>query len=516
MRLDAEAKERIRRSYYLEHKSMRQIAREEGYSRPTIEKAIANQTPPPYSLTRPKPAPIFGPYKERVEALLHQNEQMPRKQRYTVHRIFEVIRDEGYQGSESRLRQYVATRRSATQIPQVFLPLEFEPGQDAQVDWGEAVATVGGQKQKVQFFVMHLCYSRRTYAACFPSQNQESFLWAHIQAFRHFGGVPRRISYDNLATAVKLIVDKTKKRGRSRQEARAFTSFRGYYLFESHFCTPAKGNEKGGVEGSVGYTRRNFMVPLPTATSFEDLNRQVLERCRSEDARTVARETQTIGEAWETERSLLLPLPPSDYACCDMVTSRLNPYSQAQYETNRYSVPVKHARRTVTLKAYPFTVEIFDGEQKLASHLRSYEREQDVFDPLHYLPLIEKKPGSFDYVKPLKRWRADWPPAYHQMLRILRESWPDGKGVQEFVRILMLHEHYEAGHLEQAIERALAYGCAHRDGVLYCLHEIAKESEPAEPIKAKPLDLSERPDLDAVGNQPVDLARYEKLLKLSW
>jgi len=179
-------------------------------------------------------------------------------------------------------------------------------------------------------------------------------------------------------------------------------------------------------------------------------------------------------------------------------------------------VPVKHARRTVTLKAYPFTVEIFDGEQKLASHLRSYEREQDVFDPLHYLPLIEKKPGSFDYVKPLKRWRADWPPAYHQMLRILRESWPDGKGVQEFVRILMLHEHYEAGHLEQAIERALAYGCAHRDGVLYCLHEIAKESEPAEPIKAKPLDLSERPDLDAVGNQPVDLARYEKLLKLSW
>jgi transposase len=190
----------------------------------------------------------WDPYKERVEALLHQNEQMPRKQHYTVHRIFEVIQAEGYQGSESRLRQYVATRRSATQIPQVFLPLEFEPGQDAQVDWGEAMATIGGQKQKVQLFVMHLCYSRRTYAACFPSQNQESFLWAHIQAFRHFGGVPRRISYDNLATAVKLIVDKTKKRGRSRQEARAFTSFRGYYLFESHFCTPAKGNEKGGVK----------------------------------------------------------------------------------------------------------------------------------------------------------------------------------------------------------------------------------------------------------------------------
>jgi hypothetical protein len=290
------------------------------------------------------------------------------------------------------------------------------------VDWGEAYVVIGGQRQKVQFFVMHLCYSRRTYAACFPSQNQESFLWAHVQAFRHFGGVPHRISYDNLATAVKLAFDKTRKRRRTRQEAGAFTSFRSYYLFESHFCTLEKGNEKGGVEGSVGYTRRNFLVPLPTATSFEDLNRQVLELCLQEDARTVARETQTIGEAWEQERSHFLPLPSSDYDCCDMVTVRLTPYSQAHYETNRYSVPVKHARRTVTVKAYPFTIDIFDGAQKLASHPRCYEHEQDVFDPLHYLALLEQKPGAFDYAKPLKRWRADWPFAYHRMLNKLKET----------------------------------------------------------------------------------------------
>jgi len=516
MMLDEESRERIRRSYYITKKSIRQIAREEGYSRPTIAKAIANQPPTLYRLTRPKASPVFGPYQARVEALLRQNDHLPKKQRYTAHRIFEIIQAEGYQGSESRLRQYAATRRAANQTPEVFLPLEFEPGADAQVDWGEAVATIHGQKQKVQFFVMHLCYSRRTYAACFPSQNQESFLWAHIQAFKHFGGVPHRISYDNLATAVKLVFDKTRKRGRSRQEARAFTSFRSYYLFESHFCTPARGNEKGGVEGSVGYTRRNFMVPLPIAASFEDLNRQVLERCLQEDARTVARETQTIGEAWEQERSLLLPLPPSDYECCDMVTVRLTPYSQVTYETNRYSVPVKHARRTVTVKAYPFTIDIFDETQKLASHTRCYEREQDVFDPLHYLPLLEKKPGAFDYAKPLKRWQKDWPFAYHQMLRTLRENWPDGRGVQEFIRILMLHEHYPASHLEQAIERALSYGCTHLDGVLYCLHEMAKESSPVEPTETKPLDLSNRPELDAVGNQPVDLARYEQLLKLSW
>ena len=175
MRLDEEAKERIRRSYYLDRKSMRQIAQEEGYSRPTIEKAIANQSTNPYHLRRPKPSPIFGPYQARVEALLHQNESLPRKQRYTVHRMFEVLQAEGYQGSESRIRQYVSARHAQTRTPEVFLPLEFEPGADAQVDWGEALAEIGGQKQKVQFFVMHLCYSRRTFAACFPSQNQESF-----------------------------------------------------------------------------------------------------------------------------------------------------------------------------------------------------------------------------------------------------------------------------------------------------------------------------------------------------
>jgi len=275
MQLSPDEQELIRRAFHVEGKAIRQIERETGHSRQAIRRAISNK--PPSRKPTPSPpfrsAPIFGPFQARVEALIAQNDHLPRKQRYTSHRIFELIRAEGYQGCESRVRQHLAAWKEAHHPPELFLPLEFEPGQDAQVDWGEAVAILGGQRQKVQFFVMHLSYSRRTYAACFPSQNQESFLWAHVQAFRHFGGVPHRISYDNLATAVKLVFDKTRKRGRSRHEARAFTAFRSYYLFESHFCTPAQGHEKGGVEGSVGYTRRNLLVPLPTATSFEDLNR---------------------------------------------------------------------------------------------------------------------------------------------------------------------------------------------------------------------------------------------------
>src|SRR6266516_2465306 len=358
-------RERIRRAFHLENKSIYRIAKEEGYSHQTIEKALCDAPPKPYHLSCPKPAPIFGPYQPRVEALLQEGELMPRKQRYTAHKIFEILQEEGYQGSEARVRRYLWERKKAKQVPEVFLPLEFEPGQDAQVDWGEAVAEISGKREKVQFFLMRLCYSRRAFAMTFPTQAQECFLSAHLQAFKHFGGVPHRISYDNLGTAVKI--EHVGKRGRPRQEVQAFVRFRSYYLFESHFCTPGLegAHEKGGVENGIGYTRRQFMVPLPEATSFEDLNRQLLVRALQEDDRRVARANQTIGEAWEQERAHLLPLPASDYECCEMTTVRVTPYSQATFKTNRYSMPVQGARRAVTLKAYPFTVEIWNGMELL-------------------------------------------------------------------------------------------------------------------------------------------------------
>jgi len=182
------------------------------------------------------------------------------------------------------------------------------------------------------------------------------------------------------------------------------------------------------------------------------------------------------------------------------------------YKTNRYSVPVAKARREVTLKAYPFFIDIFDekGDQ-LARHPRYYGKEQDIFDPLHYLSLLEQRPGAFDYAKPIKEWRKEWPQSYSKMLEILKEKWPEGRGVQEFIRILQLHKDYPADVIEQAIDQALSYGCVHLDGVLHCLHQLI---EPEEPNTR--LDLSDRPDLQNIGNQPVDISRYEKLLKYSW
>lgn len=192
----------------------------------------------------------------------------------------------------------------------VYLPLSFEPGIDAQVDWGEAYVKLKRELLKVQLFVMRLCYSRKLFVMAFPSQKQESFFAGHVAAFNYFGGVPHRITYDNLKAAVQKVLA-----GRSRKEQESFTLFRSHYLFESRFCNPNAGNEKGQVEDGVGYSRRNFLTPLVEVESHEELNEKLLIECEADDSRRVARQPQSIGEMWETERPLLRPLA-SDYECC--------------------------------------------------------------------------------------------------------------------------------------------------------------------------------------------------------
>jgi transposase len=504
--IPVEEREAIRRAYYLEGKSKRQIARDQNHSRKTVDKAVDNQPPQPYRLSRAKPSPVFGAFRARADELLAENAHLPRKQHYTAHKLYELLQAEGYQGSEARVRLHVTRWNKAHHAPALFLPLSFDPGQDAQVDWGEAIVVIGGVRQPVQVFVMWLSYSRRRFVMAFPSQKQEAFFYGHVRAFEHFGGVPWRISYDNLSTAVRVMAE-----GKVRREQRQFIAFRSYYLFESHFCQPEAGWEKGGVEAAVGFSRRNFLVPLPQVASFEELNLQLLAACLKDDQRQVSRQSETIGQMWERERPLLRSLPPYAYDCCVTTSARLNGYSLITYETNRYSAPVNRARREVIVKAYPFHLDILDGTTLLARHPRSYAREQDLFEPLHYLPLLEQRPGAFDYARPMRQWRKTWPESYHQMLRVLREQWPEGgRGVQEFVRVLRLHEQYPAHQVQQAIEQALAYGCPHLDGVLHALHHLSAE----QPVRSG-MDLSAHPHLQAIGSQPLDLHQYEQLLSSS-
>jgi transposase len=458
--------EKIRRAHYVEQKSIRQIAREQGHSRKTVKKALESGGPGRYTQKQAREAPVLGPYKARIEALLAEAQHLPRKQRYTSHKIYEVIRTEGYIGSEPGVRRYIGEWRRKHHAPVVYLPLEYDPGADAQADWGEGLVVMSGTPVTVQLFSMRLCYSRRLFVMAFPNQKTEAFLEAQVHAFRYFEGVPHRLSYDNLKTAVKQILV-----GHQRQEQAGFLAFRSYYLFESHFCTPGQGHEKGGVEHGVGYGRRNFLVPIPEVASFEELNAHLLAQCLADDARTVHGQVQSIGEAWKHEKAHLLPLPAQDYPCCTTQQVTLTPYGQVIFETNRYSVPANQGRATLTLRAFPFQVEILNQTEVIARHTRCYGHGQDIFDPLHYLALLVQRPGAFEHAKPLRQWRATWPPVYEQALSQLRSLWPEGRGVREFIRILQLHTQHPANLIEQAVSQALVYGCVHYEGVHLCLRD---------------------------------------------
>jgi transposase len=290
-----DVREHIRRAYYIDHQTISQIAKDTHHCCDAVRNALADQPRKSYHLREERVGPRFQPFQKRVEDLLVENELLPSKQRYTNHKIFEILCEEGYQGCESRIGQFRAAWQRTHVSPELFLPLAFEPGQDAQCDWGEAIAVIAGVRQLVQIFVLRLCYSRRSFVMAFPTQEQESFFYAHVQAFTHFGGVPERISYDNLATAVKLVCDK--KGHRERHENRTFVAFRSHYLFESHFCTPAQGHEKGQVEHSVGFSRRNFLVPIPQVASFEELHQYLLTACLKDDERRLRGHTLTIRQA---------------------------------------------------------------------------------------------------------------------------------------------------------------------------------------------------------------------------
>lgn len=236
-------REKIRRAYFIEKKSHRQIAKEMKYSRDTVKKAIESAEPATYILRQPRPAPVLGPHRARIDELLDENKRLPRKQRYIGNTIYKDVQAKGYTGAESTVRGYIARRRREKRRPKVYIPLEFDPGTDGQVEWGEAISIIAGARVTVQPFLMRLCCWRKLFVRAFPAQKQEPLFEGHVMAFHHFRGLHRRISYNNLKLAMHRILE-----GRNRQEQQKFVVFRSHYLFESHFCTPGQGHEKGRVE----------------------------------------------------------------------------------------------------------------------------------------------------------------------------------------------------------------------------------------------------------------------------
>jgi hypothetical protein len=268
------------------------------------------------------------------------------------------------------------------------VPLLYQPGKDAQVDFGESYAVIAGKQIKLQGFEMRLNWSRKKFIMYFPSPNTEAFLEGHVRAFEYLGGVPDRLTYDNTTLAVTRV-----GKGKDRKLTKKFRELKGYYAFKTNFCTPGieGAHEKGGVESSIGFSRRNWMVPLPHFNTIDELNAYLRMKCDEDGKRVVDGQSRTIAECWEEERPFLLAAPERQFdpgVKTGVIVDRLQTVRLAD---NRYSVSAEHIGKTLWLTAYWNVVRIGTGLQVLAEHPRSYEENEYILKPEHYLDVLERR-----------------------------------------------------------------------------------------------------------------------------
>jgi transposase len=445
----------VRRAVYVEGLSRREAARRFGIDPRTVAKMLAFSVPPGYRRSRQPARPKLDAFSGVIDRILEEDKSRPAKQQHTSKRIFERLRDEyGYGGGITIVRAYVHEQRQ--RLREMFVPLSHEPGH-AQVDFGEALAVIAGAERKIHFFAMDLPYSDACLVQAYPAESTEAFCEGHNVGFEFFGGVPRSILYDNTKLAVARILGD----GR-RQRTRTFSELQSHYLFADRFGRPGKGNDKGKVEGLVGYARRNFLVPIPRVTNFAELNARLLEGCRRRWSDRLRGHAETIGERLTRDRDAFLSLPQAPYDACEKRAARVNSLSLVRYRGNDYSVPTAYGHREVLVRGYVHEVVIACAADEIARHPRSYEREDFVFNPLHYLALLEQKIGALDQAAPLVGWEL---PVEFATLRRLLEARMGKPGKREFVQVLRLLEVFRPDDVLAGIRAALERGVIGFDAV---------------------------------------------------
>ncbi len=435
--------------------SGREAARRFGIDRKTVAKILAHSVPPGYRLRGPRKRPKLDPFTGIIDRILEADREVHRKQRHTAKRIFERLRDEhGFEGGETIVKDYVRERRR--RLREMFVPLSHPAGH-AQADFGEAVANVGGVEGKIHFFAMDLPQSDKCFVKAYPAATTEAWLDGHNAAFAFFGGVPQSILYDNDKRLVSRILP-----GGGRQRTRAFNELQSHYLFEDRYGRPGKGNDKGKVEGLVGYARRNFMVPVPHFESFEAFNAELARHCLNREKAVLRGHRESIGERFRRDQGALMALPPVPFEACEKIATRVNSLSLVRYRSNDYSVPVAHGHQEVWVRGYIDQVMIGCGGDVIARHPRSYEREDLIFNPIHYLPLLEKKIGALDQAAPLQGWEL--PEAFATLRRLL-EARMGKNGKREYVQVLRLLETFDLKEVHGAVRDALRLGAIGYDAV---------------------------------------------------
>ena len=494
-------KAQIRYAVLVEGKSRRQVARETGYSRNTIRKMINDSNRPRYRLTEPRPYPVLGPYKVLLDGWVKEDAQKPKKQRRTTVRMYQLLKEGyGYAGAESTLRAYVGRlRRKAKQ--KVYIALAYEPGETAQVDFGEATVTIAGQLVTVHLFLYWLGYSGATFVQAYPGETQEIFFAGHVAAFEFLGGVPQEIWYDNLTNAVQKVL-----KGHRREEQESFISFRTHYLFRAEFCNVASGWEKGGVEGRVGYVRRNWLIGASEFASWEELNRYLRQQCRRDQERRLRGRPESIGVRLQQEQAHLRPLPAHPYPCCKTVPVRANPLSLVTFATNRYSVPVESAHEALTLRAYVERIEISTQTEMVASHARCWGREQDILNPHHYLSLLAQRPRAFHHAQAIRQWRQTWPAVFDIYWQTLQQRYETTQATKHFIDVLLLGRTHPEAILATTLEEALERQCFTPAGVRELLRRRTESTPPL------PAQLSAYPHLAEIQVTPPNLQQFNQLL----
>ena len=486
---------RVRRAVQVDGMSIRQAAREFGLSRKTIRKMLEFSLPPGYARKKPVERPKLGPWVGIIDQILTEDQGQPKKQRHTAKRIWDRLKAEhSFPGGYTIVKDYV--RQARLRHKEVFVPLEHAPG-DAQADFGEALAVIGGVEQKAHFQCFDLPHSDDCFVVAFPAENTEAFLEGHNQAFAYFGGVPRTILYDNTAIAVREITGDGERR-----PTEAFSGLQSHYLFASKFGRPGKGNDKGKVEGLVGYARRNFLVPVPRASSWEELNLYLREQCVKRRERRLRGHKETIAERFERDRQKLLPLPQSVFQACQQRTTRASSQALVRYEANDYSVPVEYGHRQVLVKAFVWDVVISCGSEVIARHRRSYDREEMIFNPLHYLALLEQKSNALDQAAPLQGWQL---PEEFSELRRQMEARLGKRGRREYIQVLRLLETFSLAEVAAGVRQALRLPTIAFDAVKH-LVLCAIERRPPR------LDLQNYPHLPLAEVALTRAADYEVLL----
>lgn len=485
---------RIRRKVLVDGRSKRSVMSEEGLHWETLQKILSHSRPPGYRRVKKRGRKIDA-HVEWIRQVLDADGEVPRKSRHSAKRIFDRLKAErGYEGGYTVVKELVAEIKEMKR--EVFVPLRHRPG-EAQVDFGHALVKVSGCLKKCPFFVMSLPYSDAFYVQVFERECTESFWEGHVRAFRYFGAVPTRISYDNSKVAVAQMLG-----ARERKLTDGFLQLQSHYLFDEHFCLAARGNEKGVVEGMVRYSRSNFMVPVPQVRGLDELNARLEESCREDLRRRLRGRKRPKEDLLIEDVAAMRELPCVAFEASRVQATRASNLSLVRFDSNDYSVPVRWAHREVVVKGDCESVRIYREDEPVAEHRRIWEKEQVCFDPIHYLALLERKPGALDFARPLEGWKL---PENLLLLRRRLEADHSSEGTREYIGVLRLLEKHSLTRLKGAVAKALELGCPRKELIEQYLYGENREA----PV----FRLDGREHLKVVNVHCTDPGDYRALLK---